>query len=68
MVDARFQGRGYGRDALEAVVALTRERGHDTLRLSVVPENARAHEFYRRNGFAETGDVVEGELVLERRL
>jgi diamine N-acetyltransferase len=68
MVDARFQGRGHGRDALEAVVALARERGLETLRLSVVPENEQALEFYRRNGFVETGAVEEGELVMERTL
>ena len=68
MVDARFQGRGYGRNALEAVVALTRERGLDRLRLSVVPENEQALEFYRRNGFVETGEVEGREIVMERRL
>jgi diamine N-acetyltransferase len=68
MVDARFQGRGYGRDALEAVVALTRDRGLDRLRLSVVPENGQALEFYRRNGFVETGEVEGREIVMERRL
>jgi diamine N-acetyltransferase len=68
MVDARFQGRGYGRDALDEVVALTRERGLDRLRLSVVPENEQALEFYRRNAFVETGEVEGREIVMERRL
>lgn len=68
MIDARFQGRGYGRDALDAVVALTRGRGLDRIRLSVVPENVQALEFYRRNGFTETGEVQGRELVMERRL
>ena len=68
MVDARYQGRGYGRDALAAVVALARERGLKTLGLSVVPENEQALEFYRRNGFAETGEVKGGELVMELSL
>jgi diamine N-acetyltransferase len=68
MVDARFQGRGYGREALEAIAEIARGRRLGTLRLSVVPENGRALEFYRRNGFVETGEVEEGELVMERRL
>ena len=68
MIDARFQGRGYGRDALEAVVATVRDRGLPTVRLSVVPENEQALEFYRRNGFAETGAVHGGEVVMERQL
>jgi diamine N-acetyltransferase len=68
MIDRRFQGRGYGRGALEAIVELVRSRGLSTIRLSVVRENEQALEFYRRNGFVETGDLEEGELVMERRL
>jgi diamine N-acetyltransferase len=68
MIDARFQGRGYGRDAVEAVVERVRERGLPTVRLSVVPENEWALEFYRRNGFAETAAVHGGEIVMEREL
>jgi diamine N-acetyltransferase len=68
MIDARFQGRGYGRDALAAIVETVRERGLAKLRLSVVPENEQALEFYRRNGFAETGEIQDGEIVMERRI
>jgi len=68
MIDARFQGRGYGRDALEAIVENVRDRGLPTIRLSVVPENEQALEFYLRNGFAETGAVHGGEIVMEREL
>jgi diamine N-acetyltransferase len=68
MIDRRFQGRGLGRAALEAIVELIRSRGLPTLRLSVVQANEQALEFYRRNGFAETGEIQEGEVVMERQL
>jgi diamine N-acetyltransferase len=68
MIDGRFQGRGYGRAELEAIVELVRRRGLSTIRLSVVPDNEQALEFYRRNDFVETGELQEGELVLERRV
>jgi diamine N-acetyltransferase len=68
MIDARFQGRGYGRDALDAIVENVRNRGLPTIRLSVVPENEQALEFYRRNGFAETGAIHGGEIVMEHQL
>jgi diamine N-acetyltransferase len=68
MVDNRFQGRGYGREALDAIVELVRGRGLPTIRLSVVPENVQALEFYRRNGFAETGEIHGGEIVMERQI
>jgi diamine N-acetyltransferase len=68
MIDGRFQGLGYGRAALEAIVELVRGRGLSVIRLSVVTENEQALEFYRRNGFAETGEVEQGEIVMERRI
>jgi diamine N-acetyltransferase len=68
MIDARFQGHGYGRDALEAILANVRDRGLPAVRLSVLPENEQALEFYRRNGFAETGAAHGGEIVMERQL
>jgi predicted acetyltransferase len=65
MIDARFQGRGYGRDALAAIVETVRGRGLATIRLAVVPHNEQALEFYRRNGFTETGEIQDGEIVME---
>jgi diamine N-acetyltransferase len=66
LVDDRFQGHGYGRAALDAIIELVRDRGLPTIRLSVVAENQQALEFYRRNGFAETGEIHGGEIVMER--
>jgi diamine N-acetyltransferase len=68
MIDGRFQGLGYGRAALEAIVELVRSRGLGVIRLSVVTENEQALEFYRRNGFAETGEIEGGEIVMDRRI
>jgi diamine N-acetyltransferase len=68
MIDGRFQGRGHGRDALEAIVERVRDRGLPTVRLSVLPENEQALEFYRRHGFTETGAIHGGEIVMEREL
>jgi diamine N-acetyltransferase len=68
MIDRRFQGRGFGRGALDAIVELIRSRGLPTIRLSVVPDNEQALEFYRRNGFSETGAIDGGEVVMERRI
>jgi diamine N-acetyltransferase len=68
MIDDRFQGRGYGRAALDAIVELVRDRGLPIVRLSVVPENEQALEFYRRNAFVETGEIAGGEIVMERQI
>jgi diamine N-acetyltransferase len=65
MVDQRFQGQGIARPALRAAVAWIRQEHHvDRVRLSVVPENDRARALYRSEGFTETGEVDNGEIVM----
>ena len=67
MIGRQFQGRGLGRQALEAAVEwIVRERGADRIRLSVVPSNAQARGLYRSAGFVETGEVDDGEVVMLR--
>ncbi|GAA3346221.1 GNAT family N-acetyltransferase [Amorphoplanes nipponensis] len=69
MIAHQFQGRGLGRQALEAAVDwIARERGADRVRLSVVPSNETARGLYRSAGFVETGELDEGEIVMVRSL
>lgn len=66
MVDSRFQGRGVGREALRQVIAHVRARGvFARLRLSYVPGPGCPEAFYRRLGFVPTGQIDDGEVVLE---
>ena len=64
MVDARHQGRGYGRRAMELLLEEARADGASAVTLSVVPGDASALGFYRRIGFGETGEVDDGEVVM----
>jgi diamine N-acetyltransferase len=67
MIDHRFQGRGLGRQALEAAVDwIAREHAVDRVRLSVVASNEKARGLYRSAGFVETGELDDGELVMVR--
>jgi diamine N-acetyltransferase len=69
MIDRQFQGRGLGRQALEAAVDwIVRERGVDLVRLSVVPSNEKARGLYRSAGFIETGELDDGEVVMVRQV
>ena len=66
MVDARHQGRGHGRAALRLVVAHVRSRpGQTSLRTSCVPGPHSPIAFYEKLGFRLTGEVDDGEQVLE---
>jgi diamine N-acetyltransferase len=65
LVDARHQGRGYGRAALDLVVDYVRTRPNaETLFTSVVPGERSPVEFYVKYGFVPTGEVFDGEPVL----
>lgn len=65
LIDARFQRRGYGRAALDQVVAYLRTRPDaDLLVTSVVPGDGSPLNFYLQYGFKATGQMFDREQVL----
>ena len=65
LIDARFQRRGYGTATVDAVADVVRGRpGADALHTSAVPGDASPVGFYERYGFARTGQIFDGEIVL----
>ena len=66
LIDQRYQGRGLGSAALDLVVAHVRTRADARVLLTSVGQGpASPIGFYLRQGFRATGQVHEGELVLE---
>jgi GNAT superfamily N-acetyltransferase len=51
LLDPAVRGRAAGTQIVEAIDARAAEAGADTLRISVIPENARGMAFWRRLGF-----------------
>jgi diamine N-acetyltransferase len=69
MVDARYQGRGIGKEALEAVMDHVRTRpGASVLSLTCVPGEGGPGPFYEKMGFTYTGEEEHGERVMRREL
>ena len=69
MIDARYQGGGYGRTALELAIDHIRSLPNATCVLtSVVQEDGGPQEFYEKCGFVLTGDYDEGEAVMRLEL
>jgi diamine N-acetyltransferase len=65
LIDERYQRRGYGTAAIDALVAYVRERpGADTLLVSCGQGEGSPQPFYERYGFVATGEFHEGEVVL----
>lgn len=64
MVDARYQGRGYGRAAMLALIdRLVAQTGCAEIWISFAPGNTDAARLYTRLGFQETGLIEDGEVV-----
>ena len=66
MIDARYQGRGCGRKALELVIKRVRKRPKaKALTLSVVRAEGGAENLYKKFGFKFTGKIEDGEHVMK---
>ena len=67
MIDASHQGLGYGKAALDQVLAYIKTMpfgASDRVALTCNKDNDRAMELYRKKGFAPTGAVFEEEVEL----
>jgi len=68
LVDARHQGRGYGRLAVAWVIDEARRLGFKTVGLSHVDLPGGPAGFYAKLGFAYTGEVDDSELKMVFKL
>ncbi len=69
MIDARYQGHGYGRQALERVIERVRALPQaQEMFLSYVPAAGSPQPFYEKLGFVDTGEVHDGENVMRLAL
>ena len=62
-VAAEHQWKGYGRFAVEAVLAEARERGQDRATVLWVPGEPGPEGFWQRMGFRPTGQRFYGQVV-----
>lgn len=69
MIDQRYQGKGYGRKALELVIDFV--RGFPNAReifLHYVPAEGGAGPFYQKFGFVDTGEWEDDEKEMRLAL
>ena len=65
MIDEPVQGRGYGGDALDEVLAYIRTKpfgSSDRVALTCNKDNVRAISLYEKKGFSATGNVYGDEI------
>ena len=66
MIDKKYQGKGLGKQTIDAVMALIRTFPFGEAKkvwLSYEPENTRARDIYRKYGFVENGEMCGNEIV-----
>lgn len=71
MIDKRYQGRGYGREALRQAIEFIRTFPCGKAELcwiSYEPENETARKLYASFGFEETGEMCGDEIVAVLKL
>lgn len=68
LIDAGFQGRGYGKAALALADDIARGWGRRRISLSVVDAPNSALPFYVSCGYRDTGRTDDGEKVLIKDL
>ena len=66
MMDARYQGLGYGRQAINLLIEHVKTRpAAREIKVSYVPKDGNPGPFYAKLGFVETGEVEGGETVMK---
>jgi diamine N-acetyltransferase len=69
MLDAKQQGKGYGRAAMLEAIQLLKEKPDCTqIAISYEPDNLVAEKLYLSLGFEKTGEIIEGEAVARLKL
>jgi len=68
MIDERFQGKGYGTEALKVIIQYYKDYGANNIRLSTKETNTHALSMYRKAGFHDTGEMNDEEIVLQMDL
>lgn len=69
MIDAKYQGKGYGMEAMKLIINYVKSRPKaNELLLSHSKSDGNAGEFYRKCGFEYTGKEIYDELLMSLKL
>jgi diamine N-acetyltransferase len=69
MIDGRYQGKGYGKRAMELIIEHIKSRPNvKEVTLHHEPSKGNAGEFYKKLGFKHTGKIIFGELEMKLKL
>lgn len=64
-IDKSYQGQGYGKQALDAIIHLITTINFQKICLTVHPENLAAQHLYTQAGFQTSGKIRNNEPIYE---
>lgn len=65
MIGGKYQSKGYGKQALDLVIDMAKEKKLKTVYLSCNMEGPMPYQFYIKYGFIDTGVMDDGEEILK---
>ena len=70
MIDAKYQGKGYGTEAIKHIIDLSKQsQKYTSLTIDYCKGNDTAKHVYESLGFRETGEECNGnEVVMKMKL
>ncbi len=68
MIDCKFQGKGYGKEALNCLLSIAKEEEINRIGIHVEKENDQAKLFYKNYGFEDMRMLEYGEEVFIFRI
>ena len=69
MIDGMYQGKGYGKRAMDLIIEHIKSRPNiKEVTLHHEPSKGNAGEFYKKLGFKHTGKILQGELEMKLKL
>lgn len=68
MIGGEYQGKGYGKKALDIVTDTFRKEGKKYFYTSCVMGDVSPYDFYLKYGFEDTGEKDEDEEILKMKL
>lgn len=64
MIDQRFQGQGYGYEAMKLVLEeIRKDSTKNKVFLGVEPDGVGSKKLYTKLGFLDTGKIMDGEEI-----
>jgi diamine N-acetyltransferase len=68
MIDQKYQGKGYGLKALKVIMDYLKNKNAKIIHISHQENNYGVGTLYKKVGFEYTGEIEDGEVLMEYKV